>query len=230
MDTLFLERLKTLRILYAEDEEGIRSNISASLRYYVKEVIEAENGKAALALYHKEKPDIVITDILMPLMSGIELAKIIRKEDETTPIVIISAHTDKEYLLNVVDLHLEQYIVKPVNLDELMAALSRCLKRISNTHTIVYELPCGYLYDFDYKHLTYRGELIHLNKKESAFLELLLHNKQRIVTYEELQLQVWQDDIMTDSALRSLVRNLRKKLPRDFITNLSGVGYRFEKC
>ena len=230
MDTLFLERLKTLRILYAEDEEGIRSNISASLRYYAKEVIEAENGKVALALYHKEKPDIVITDILMPLMTGIELAKIIRKEDEVTPIVIISAHTDKEYLLNVVDLHLEQYIVKPVNLDELMAALSRCLKRISNTHTIVYELPCGYLYDFDYKHLTFNGELIHLNKKELTFLELLLHNKQRIVTYEELQLHVWQDDVMTDSALRSLVRNLRKKLPRDFITNLSGVGYRFEKC
>ena len=230
MDNLFLERLKTLKILYAEDEEGIRSNISASLRYYAKEVIEAENGKIALSLYHTEKPDIVITDILMPHMSGIDLAKAIRKIDETTPFVIISAHTDKEFLLNVVDLHLEQYIVKPVNLDELMAALSRCLKRISKTHSIVYELPCGYLYDFDHKHLSFEGNLIHLNKKESSFLELLLHHKQRIVTYEELQLHVWQDDVMTDSALRSLVRNLRKKLPRDFITNLSGVGYRFEKC
>ena len=230
MDKLFYERVKTLKILYAEDEEGIRTNIAASLRYYTKEVIEAENGKVALALYHKEKPDIVITDILMPIMTGIELAKIIRKEDESTPIVIISAHTDKEYLLNVVNLHLEQYIVKPVNLNDLMDALSRCLNRISKTHTIVYELPCGYHYNFDHKHLTYQDELIHLNKKEAIFLELLLHNKQRIVTYEELQVQVWQDDVMTDSALRSLVRNLRKKLPKDFITNLSGVGYRFEMC
>lgn len=230
MDKLFLERLKTLKILYVEDEEGIRANVSASLRYYAKEVIEAENGKVGLALYHQEKPDIVITDILMPIMNGIDLAKAIRKEDEITPIVITSAHTDKEYLLNVVDLHLEQYLVKPVNLEELMAALSRCLKRIAKVHSMVYELPCGYRYDFDYKHLSFEGELIHLNKKESTFLELLLHNKNRIVAYEELQLHVWQDDVMTDSALRSLVRNLRKKLPRDFITNLSGVGYRFEKC
>lgn len=230
MDKLFLERLKTLRILYAEDEEGIRKNIAASLRYYAKEVIEAENGKTALELYKECCPDIVITDILMPIMNGVELVKAIRKEDEMTPLVIISAHTDKEYLLNVIDLHLEQYIVKPVNFKGIMDALERCMKRISLTHTIVYELPCGYLYDSDQKQLTFQGETIHLNKKEAGFLELLLHNKQRIVTYEELQAHVWQDDVMTDSAVRSLVRNLRKKLPKDFITNLSGVGYRFEMC
>ena len=230
MDKLFLERLKTLKILYAEDEEGIRKNIAASLRYYTKEVIEAENGKIALELYKSEKPDIVITDILMPLMNGVDLVREIRKTDEETPLVIISAHTDREFLLKVVDLHLEQYIIKPVNLNGLLEALARCLKRIAQTHTIVYELPCGYMYDVDHKLLTYEGETIHLNKKEAGFLELLLHNKQRIVTYEELQANVWQDDVMTDSALRSLVRNLRKKLPKDFITNLSGVGYRFEMC
>jgi len=230
VDKLFLERLKTLKILYAEDEEGIRKNIAASLRYYTKEVIEAENGKIALELYKSEKPDIVITDILMPLMNGVDLVREIRKTDEETPLVIISAHTDREFLLKVVDLHLEQYIIKPVNLNGLLEALARCLKRIAQTHTIVYELPCGYMYDVDHKLLTYEGETIHLNKKEAGFLELLLHNKQRIVTYEELQANVWQDDVMTDSALRSLVRNLRKKLPKDFITNLSGVGYRFEMC
>ena len=230
MDKLFLERLKTLKILYAEDEEGIRKNIAASLRYYAKEVIEAENGKVALALYQTCKPDVVITDVLMPHMNGVELVTHIRANDETTPIVIISAHTDKEYLLKVVDMHLEQYIVKPVNLKSLLAALERCLRRISFRQAIVYELPCGYFYDMDHKQLSFEGELIHLNKKESLFLELLLHNKQRIVTYEELQTHIWQDDVMTDSALHSLVRNLRKKLPKDFITNLSGVGYRFEMC
>ncbi|MCD8544251.1 MAG: response regulator transcription factor [Sulfurospirillum cavolei] len=230
MDKLFWEHLKALRILYAEDEDGIRKNIAASLRYYAKEVLEAENGKVALELYRNERPDIVITDVLMPVMNGIELVEKIRAEDETTPLVIISAHTDKEYLLKVVDLHLEQYIVKPVNLKGLLEALQRCLKRISKNHAIVYELPCGYFYDVDHKELRFEGEMIHLNKKEALFLELLLHNKQRIVTYDELQSHIWQDDVMTDSALRSLVRNLHKKLPKDFITNLSGVGYRFEMC
>ena len=119
MDKLFLERLKTLKILYAEDEEGIRDNIAASLRYYAKEVIEAENGKIALELYKSEHPDIVITDILMPVMNGVDLVREIRKTDEMTPLVIISAHTDREYLLKVVDLHLEQYIIKPVTLNGL---------------------------------------------------------------------------------------------------------------
>lgn len=230
MEKLFLERLKTLTILYAEDEEGIRENVAASLRYYVKEVIEAENGKMALELYESKHPDIVITDILMPIMNGIDLVKQIRKKDQNTPIVIISAHTDKEYLLNVVNLHLEHYVIKPVTFNDIMMVLSQCLKRICQSHAIVYELPCGYRYDFDHKHLFFEEEEIHLNKKEIVFLELLLHNKHRVVSYEELQEFVWQDSVMTDSALRSLVRNLRKKLPRDFITNLSGVGYRFEMC
>lgn len=227
MDKLFFERLKTLKILYVEDEEGIRQNIVASLRYSAKEVFEAENGKIALELYKNHHPDIIITDILMPIMNGIDLAKEIRKIDTLTPLVILSAHTDKEYLLKLVDLHLEQYIVKPVTLNTLLESLHRCLKRIAQNHTIMYELPCGYAYDVDHKHLSYEGNTIHLNKKEVEFLELLLHNKQRIVTYNELQVNIWQDDVMTDSALRSLVRNLRKKLPKDFITNLSGVGYRF---
>ena len=90
MEKLFLERLKTLTILYAEDEEGIRENVAASLRYYVKEVIEAENGKMALELYEAKHPDIVITDILMPLMNGIDLVKQIRKKDQTTPILCMN--------------------------------------------------------------------------------------------------------------------------------------------
>ena len=193
-------------------------------------MIEAENGKVAWELYQVEKPDIIITDILMPIMNGVELVEKIRLRDENTPLIIISAHTDKEYLLKVVDLHLEQYIIKPINLKGLLGALGKCLKRISRTQAIVYELPCGYQYDIDHKELSFNGEIIHINRKEALFLEILLHNKQRIVTYEELQVHVWQDDVMTDSALRSLVRNLRKKLPKDFVTNLSGVGYRFEMC
>ena len=73
----------------------------------------------------------------------------------------------------------------------------------------------------------YKEENIVLNKKEMLFFEVLIANQNRITTYDELQEQVWGDDVMTDSALRSLVRNLRKKLPTDVVFNLSGVGYRF---
>lgn len=98
---------------------------------------------------------------------------------------------------------------------------------IAFNNNILLGVDIDYSYDYDKKELKYKKEIILLNKKELSFFELLIQNQNRIVTYEELQNKVWIDDIMTDSALRSLVRNLRKKLPTDIIFNLSGIGYRF---
>ena len=226
MDKILLEKLKTLTILYAEDEEGIRKKISDSLRYYVKDVIEANDGEIALELYKDKKPDIIFTDIMMPKMGGIELVKNIRQENKDIPIVMITAYTDKEYLLDVVDLHLEQYIVKPINLKDLKESLEKCLDVISKKHATVKELVDGYRYNFDDKTLTCKEEKIKLTKKEIAFLELLLQNRHRIVTYAQLQDSIWGDEIMSDEALKSLVRNIRHKVPKEYIKNLSGVGYK----
>lgn len=230
MDKILLEKLKTLTLLYVEDEEGIRKKVSDSLRYYANKVIEAPNGKVGLELYYQEKPDIIFTDIMMPIMDGIELVKTIRKEDTKTPVVMVTAYTDKEYLLSAVQLHLEQYIVKPINLKELKDVLCKCLSVISKNHTLEKELPCGYSYDFDHKILTCKNQEIKLTKREIAFFELLLQNKNRVVTYDELQNYIWGDDVMTDAALKSLIRNIRNKLPKDYIKNLSGIGYRLADC
>ena len=179
MDKLLLEKLKTLTILYAEDEEGIRKNIAKTLQYYVKKVIEASCGEEALTLYQIEKPDIVFTDIMMPgSIDGIELVKIIRKENTKIPIVIITAHTDKDYLLKAVQLHLEQYIVKPINLKNLKETLMKCVEVISSHRSIDMHLPLGYLYDFDNKVLSCNGEEIKLTRMQIAFFEILLkYNK-----------------------------------------------------
>lgn len=230
MDKTVLEKLKTLSILYVEDEEGIRKKMSDSLKYYSKEVYEAPNGKVGLKIYKEKKPDIIFTDILMPQMDGIEFVKEIRKEDSKTPIVMVTAHTDKEYLLSAVELHLEQYIVKPINLKDLKESLQKCMDVISTNHSVLKELPCGYSYDFDNKLLTCNSNEIVMSKKEIAFFELLLQNRHRVVTYDELQYNIWQDDVMTDCALKSLLRNIRQKFPKGYIKNLSGVGYRLVGC
>lgn len=228
MDKILAQKLKTLTILYAEDEEGIRKNVADSLRYYAKEIIEAKNGKEAYELYEKHKPNIVYTDVMMPLLDGVELAQKIREKDSKTPIVMITASTDKEYLLRAVELHLEQYIVKPINLKELKKSLEKCIHVINQNQSITKELPDGYMYDFDNKTLTQNGTPIKLTKKEVAFFELLLQNTHRVVSYTELQNYVWGDDVMTDTALKALLRNIRGKFPKQYIKNLSGVGYRLE--
>ncbi|OCL86539.1 response regulator transcription factor [Arcobacter porcinus] len=222
-----IEKLKNLTILYVEDEEGIRKNIADSLGYYVKKVIEASNGEEAFDLYKREKPDIILSDIHMPILNGIEFVKKVRQEDRNIPIVMITAFTDKKYLLEAVELHMEKYIVKPIELDELLDSLEKCILNLDINNIVLLETDENYSFDYDKKELRYKDDIIFLNKKEMSFFEVLISNKNRVTTYEELQSKVWQDDIMTDSALRSLVRNLRKKLPSDIILNLSGIGYRF---
>jgi DNA-binding response OmpR family regulator len=226
MPDTFLGKLKSLTVLYAEDEEGIRRNIADSLSYYVKEVIEVSNGQEAFEAYKEYQPDIILTDIHMPILDGIELVKQIRQEDRYIPVIMITAHTDKKYLLEAVELKMEKYIVKPVDIDELFEVLKKCIEQLHINRQVILEVDEDYCYDYDKKELMYKSKPIILNKKEMTFLEFLISNQNRMVTYEELQEYVWADDVMTDSALRSLVRNLRKKLPTDMILNLSGVGYR----
>ncbi|MFY9074883.1 response regulator transcription factor [Malaciobacter mytili] len=221
-----LEKLKGLTILYAEDEVGIRENIADSLSYYVKEVFQASNGKEALELYEEKNPDIILSDIHMPIINGIEFVKKIRQTNREIPIVMITAHTDKKYLLEAVELHMEKYIVKPIEFEVLFEVLEKCVEILTINKKIFLKVNKNYSYDYDKKELKYKDEALILNKKEMLFFEVLIANQNRVVTYEELQDKVWGDDIMTDSALRSLVRNLRKKLPTDLIFNLSGVGYK----
>lgn len=227
MQKELLEKLQNLTILYAEDEIGIRENISDSLSYYVKEVYQAGNGKEAFEIYLDKKPDIILSDIHMPILNGIEFVKKVRQIDRTIPIVMITAHTDKEYLLEAVEQRLEKYIVKPIELEILFEVFKKCLDTIEINNKATLEIDTSYVYDYDKKELKYKNEIVLLNKKEISFFELLIKNQNRVVHYDDLQDKIWIDDVMTDSALRSLVRNLRKKLPTDIIYNLSGIGYGF---
>ena len=227
MDKELKEKLKTLTLLYVEDEEGIRKNIADSLRYYLKDVYEASNGEEGYLVYKEKAPNIILSDIHMPILNGIEFIKKVRQNDRITPVVMITAHTDKEYLLQAVELHMEKYLVKPIELELLFEVLAQCIKMLDINKITKLKADDNYSYDFNKKQLFYKDEAVILNKKEMLFFEVLIKNQNRVTTYEELQNEVWGDDIMTDSALRSLVRNLRKKLPTDIIMNLSGLGYRF---
>ncbi len=221
-------QLKPLRILYAEDEYGIRKNILKTLRYYTKEVYEATNGKEALEIYFEKKPDIILSDIHMPIMDGIEFIKEVRKVDKTTPVVMITAHTEKKYLLEAVELHMEKYMIKPINTKMLFETLGKCIDSLNIEEIIKLESDQDFTYNFGTKKLKYKEEIIILNKKELRLIELLIRNQNRVVPYQEIQDKIWQDQVMTDSALRTVVLHLRKKLPKNIINNLSGIGYKID--
>lgn len=219
--------LKHLSILFVEDEDRIRKHITNSLQYIVGEVREASHGREALEILKHFSPDIIITDLEMPIMNGVDLIKALRNNGLDTCVVVLTAHTSNEYLLPLINAHIEHYIVKPIRFEKMLHVLQQC-----NTKLIKLKdsqgLPQGYRYDWNQKILSFEEQHIVLTRKEIAFVELLFQNTHRIVTYDEFQHHVWANSVMTDDAIRSLVRNLRLKLPKDIITNLSGIGYKIE--
>lgn len=215
-----------LTLLYVEDDEIIRQNAVEYLKNYCKEVFQAKDGQEALSIYQVKKPDIIISDIEMPQLNGLEMAKQIRRKDKKTPIIIVTAYTDKNYLLQAVELQLIKYITKPINSKKLKEALGLVLEHLHMDSVLIISKNSSY--DKLNKTLIIDKELIKLRNKELQLLDLLVKNHHRVVNYEEIESIVWYDDAMSKDALRALVRMLRIKLQGDYIENISGFGYKLK--
>lgn len=224
MQNDFINKLNAFTVLYAEDEDGIRNNIQEILQHLFKEVYSAKNASEAYMKYLETNPDLIITDIKMGNETGIDLVKKIRKSDSKTRIIITSAFTDLEYLLQATELHLIKYIVKPITQDKLMEALEAFVNSYDNSK--IYNLIPNWIFDYSKAIVSNGKEEFTLTKKENTFLKLLI-SKNRIITYEELETNIWDEDsVMTANAMRLFIKNFRKKLPKDFLKNVQGVGYK----
>lgn len=213
-----------LTLLYVEDDDVIRQNAVEYLSSYFKEVYEAKDGQEGLECYEDHKPDMIITDIEMPRLNGLAMAKKIRKRDKSTPIIITTAYTDTEYLMQAVELQLIKYIVKPINSKKLSEALNLLVEHLSINSIITIDKQT--YYDSLNKSLMIDHDLIKLTHKELQLLDLLAKNHHRVVNYEEIENTIWYDDVMTKDALRALIRTLRQKLQGEYLDNISGFGYR----
>jgi len=223
-----LEILKKLSILYVEDEPLIRKNAVEFLSRYCSCVYEAQDGEEGFQVYQKENIDIIITDIKMPKLNGLDFADKVREKDKNTPIIITTAHSDTEYLLKAVELQLVKYLIKPITSDKLKEALSMACDTLNNDTTSLILLNKHTQYDTLNQTLFVNKQHIKLTYNEVLFFDYLVKNAQRAITYEEIENIIWAYEGMSMDALRSLVRGLRKKLGGDFIENVSGVGYRLK--
>lgn len=227
MQNDFINKLNAFCVLYVEDEDGIRTNIEEILKHLFKEVTTAKNASEAYIKYIQNKPDLIITDIKMGNESGIDFLKKVRESDSKTRLIITSAHTDLNYLLEATELHLIKYIIKPITNEKLTDALESFVK--SYDFNKIYNLNTNWIFDVSKSIVSNGDEIFPLTKKEAIFLKLLI-TKNRIITYEELENSIWDEDsIMTLNAMRLFIKNLRKKLPEKFLTNIQGIGYKLLK-
>jgi DNA-binding response OmpR family regulator len=219
-----------LTLLYAEDEIETRENYGRYLKRYFKEIYLVSNGKEALEIYKKYKPDIMLLDINMPCLNGLELTKQIREEDKLTRIIILTAHLEQDKLLFAAELNLTKYLPKPISRGKLKEALNEAAKQYKelNSKSEKIVLENGLFWDKSAKKLFENKNEIKLTKHEILLFELLTSKKEKIFSSDEIALYLWDDiiDFENSSKLKDIIKRLRKKLPKDTIKNIYGAGYK----
>ena len=223
--------LKNLNILYIEDEASIKENVKKTLELFCDNVYDEECIENAKKTLEKNRIDIIISDINLPDISGINFIKQLRMIDKTIPVIILSAYTDKNYLLEATKLKLVDYLTKPIDFKSLNSALNKCVDEILDNSRYIISFKNNIQYNVLHKKLidSSNDKEIALTSKELTLLELLIKNSNRVLSTDELKTSIWEDEFeATDSALKNLLNKLRKKIGKESIINISSVGYRLD--
>ena len=223
---------RDIKLLYVEDEESVIEVMKDLLQACVKEFHIARDGEEAYELYSKHKPDVMLVDINIPKLNGLDLVEKIRKKDHNVKVILLTAYSDKKLLLRATELKLTKYLIKPLGLKEFIEALEMAADEIENLNIeykkLVY-LDDDFIWDMDSKVLSKNSNAIKLTPKETNILDVLLKKQNSAVSYDDIIYSVWEDsDTYSLDTLKTTVKSLRRKLPKDTIKNIYGIGYKIE--
>ncbi|EAL5963635.1 response regulator transcription factor [Campylobacter jejuni] len=219
------QEFKELIILVVEDEVKTRESMINILSERFSKVIGAQNGDEGLKKFKKFKPDLVITDIAMPIMDGLDMAREIKKISDDVPIVVLSVYSEKERLLRSIDIGIDKYLIKPVDIEELFKVLDYLIGEKIEANMLV-KISEEYQFNKTKRTLIYNGEEIVLTKKELAFISLLLKQPGALVLHEDIKKNIWIGEHVSDTAVRTFIKRVRDKVGEDFIKNVPSLGYK----
>ena len=217
------------KILIVDDEINIGLLIKKYAEYEGHTCFIATDGKKALELFEKQRIDLIIVDVMMPIMDGYELVKEVRLFSKVAIIMLTAKGEEKDKLMGF-DLGIDDYVVKPFSVGELMKRVSAILNRTNVNHK-AYEQFGDLKIDYKAMMVTVAGTPINLSPKEYKLLTYLTQNKNIALTREQLIEEVWgydyeKDERTLDTHIKLLLKNLGKY--KDCIVTVRGVGYRFE--
>ncbi len=219
------------KILVIDDEPPIRKLLRMGLASQGYEVLEAPNGKIALELL-AEKPALVILDLGLPDVDGLELLRRIRQAQEGVPIVVLSSRGDEAGKVAALDLGADDYVTKPFGMEELLARMRAALRHQLQVHG---ERPVFHVGDLSVdlvRRIVRKGETeVRLSPKEYDLLRLLVQHAGKVLTHKFLLRELW-DEPTDPQYLRVYVRQLRQKIEADperpqYVMTEIGIGYRF---
>jgi DNA-binding response OmpR family regulator len=217
--------LKELNILYAEDNQSIQASTRKTLELIFGNVYIANDGLEALDIYNSKTIHMALFDYVMPNMNGYEAARQIRLDNKKIPIIIASGYSDKDKLLNAIDLGVIKYIEKPLKYDELVNTLKLAVEILRENNMLSVQLDEQIHYDLINKTISKNGDLVRLTKQESDFLELLINNKSKLVSKELINDYVFASEYVDPNTMRNVLYRLRKKLDSDIVVTIKDLGY-----
>lgn len=220
---------KTNLLLIEDDLEYTESNMNV-LQRFVSKIFHATNSTEALELLELHRIDFIISDIYLSNSdNGLDFIEYLRQYNTNIPIIVISGHQDIEYLLRSIRLNLAAYIIKPITYDALIEALCLCSKKLHINKTNMHRrlVKNDWIYDISTKYLIKEDVSYRLNKKEVLFIEMVLNNKNSVITKDMFYEHVWEFKEMSDAALKNFILRMRKRFGKDFITVINNIGYRF---
>jgi phosphate regulon transcriptional regulator PhoB len=228
------------KILVVEDEPDIRKLVQYNLAQERFKVLEAEDGEQALKILQRDKPHLVILDLMLPGLSGLELCKILRERPETSqlPILMLTAKAGEADKVVGLEMGADDYLAKPFSPREMVARVRAILRRSESAATTdtprVYQKGLLKI-DFGTYEVYARGKSVKLTLKEFELLRFLVQNPNRVLSRDQLLDRVWGGEtFVTPRTVDVHIRRLRKAIEKDdsnptWILTLRGVGYKFDE-
>ncbi|WP_103573813.1 response regulator transcription factor [Campylobacter concisus] len=220
--------LKNLTVLLVEDDSDSKKIMHDVLSDNFEKVFTAQNGDEGLKKFKKYNPNMVITDVFMPISDGLDMTRYIKEISKDTPVIVLSAHSEKETLLKAIDVGVDKYLIKPIMADDLLKTIENVAKSKIETANII-QVANGYSFNKIKRVLIRDGVEISLTKKELAFIPLLIKRLGTLVLHDEIKSVVWVGESVTEAAIRTFVKRVRDKVGNNFIKNVPGLGYKIDR-
>lgn len=218
-----------MKILLLEDEIMLQSSIIEYLETLNHKCFGFGDGLECKASLQRDKYDLLIFDINVPSLNGLELFEYIKSKDCHTPVIFISALIDIENITKAFTIGATDYIKKPFHLKELGLRVQKTSKDIDDKKRQHISLSINYSYSKDDNKLFFNNELQHLTNKQARIIKCLCNNIGNIINFDILLEYVWDNDIVSDATMRTEISRLRKALKEDFIQNHKGLGYKIDR-
>ena len=223
------------KILVIEDEPGILLSLKDELESEGYVVYEAEDGEKGLAITKQQKPDLIILDIMLPIIDGYEVCKKLRMEGDTTPIIMLTVKDKEIDRVLGLELGADDYVTKPFSLRELMARVKAIFRRTEERATDLTIYNFGQIeLDFKKYEAKKKGKKLELTPLEFQMLKLFIQKKEQVLSREDFLDKIWGEDNVSVSfrTVDSHIANIRKKIEDDpsnpkHIISIRGIGYKF---